>query len=231
MSPKKAFTLVELLVVIGIIAVLIGILLPSLHKARMQAQQTVCASNLHQIGTCLLMFVNEHQQRLPFVVEPVWRPDGTKDFNLDPFDFATYPDSFASVMEPYIKTKDIYHCPSALLGYPEPQMTMSYRVSAANNLDGIIERYDQLLQPNGVPKYNFNLKYLNGRKYRLEYSDLTALPAVLRHGVGPYYLLRDFVSQDNNGNYHPPHHGQFNQLKLDLSVSFEKEPGVLFSYP
>jgi prepilin-type N-terminal cleavage/methylation domain-containing protein/prepilin-type processing-associated H-X9-DG protein len=64
-TSGRGFSLVELLVVIGIISVLMGILLPTVGSVRAHANQTKCASQLRQLGLALAVYANGHGGRLP----------------------------------------------------------------------------------------------------------------------------------------------------------------------
>jgi prepilin-type N-terminal cleavage/methylation domain-containing protein/prepilin-type processing-associated H-X9-DG protein len=64
--PRHGFTLVELLVVVGIIAVLVAMLLPSLHRVREGARQAICMSNLRQLGIGMYSYASENEQYFPF---------------------------------------------------------------------------------------------------------------------------------------------------------------------
>jgi prepilin-type N-terminal cleavage/methylation domain-containing protein len=105
---RTGFTLIELLVVIAIIAILAAILFPVFASARESARQTRCLSNGKQLGTAMLMYAQDYDERLPIVgsaIEPGTLLDGVKK-NGQPFN------GWSLVMLPYIKSRDLFRCPS-----------------------------------------------------------------------------------------------------------------------
>jgi prepilin-type N-terminal cleavage/methylation domain-containing protein len=72
---RPGFTLVELLVVIGVIAVLVAILLPAVHSVREQSHGVVCTNNLRQLWNGFVMFAADHDGRLPGNANDYLLPD------------------------------------------------------------------------------------------------------------------------------------------------------------
>ena len=118
-KPAKAltraagFTLVELLVVIGIIALLISILMPALSKAREQANAVKCMSNQRNLGNALVMFTQDHQGYLP----KAWFNDGPIGSALNggrmawEYRFPKY--GWDYLLLGYVgKNRELFRCPS-----------------------------------------------------------------------------------------------------------------------
>ncbi len=98
-SSRRGFTLVELLVVIGIIALLVSILLPSLNRAREQAKRTVCLSNLRGAGQSITMYAGQNRGWVP--VQP-----GTSNWLWD------LPVETRDVMVQYGMARNTFYCAS-----------------------------------------------------------------------------------------------------------------------
>ena len=118
-NGRRGFTLVELLVVIGIIAVLIAILLPSLRKASLQAKQVVCESNLRQLFGYMVMYCNNNKGFM--------FPVGARDAN------GNYATLGTNVMPHERWPVIMFNIPvPAVLPYPNDEAAYTAASSAAN---------------------------------------------------------------------------------------------------
>lgn len=106
---RRGFTLIELLVVIAIIAILAAILFPVFAQAREKARMTACLSNLKQIGTGTMMYVQDFDEHYPNTV--AWGRTWTGVYTVTPSNPQSYlylPD----LINPYVKNTGVWFCPS-----------------------------------------------------------------------------------------------------------------------
>jgi prepilin-type N-terminal cleavage/methylation domain-containing protein/prepilin-type processing-associated H-X9-DG protein len=100
-TRRTAFTLIELLVVIAIIAILAAILFPVFAQAREKARLSACVSNMRQLGTSLMMYVQDYDETYPYI-----------RFHGDTADRGRRTYVWKNAIAPYLKNKGVLACPS-----------------------------------------------------------------------------------------------------------------------
>ena len=144
------FTLTELMVVVGLIALLISLLMPAITKARAAAQASVCLSNLRQMGNAWQMYVTENKSRLP---EYMWQTPATAE--------VAYRGYWLGILDTYKVRGDALLCPSAYEVIPFNQNrgfgNVSYAWTGKYSSPGTAVRLNGSIFRNGSYGYNHYL--------------------------------------------------------------------------
>jgi prepilin-type N-terminal cleavage/methylation domain-containing protein/prepilin-type processing-associated H-X9-DG protein len=149
---QRGFTLIELLVVIAIIAILAAILFPVFAQAREKARGISCLSNLKQLGTSTMMYIQDYDETYPqgvgmtngtnwYVGLNTMSPNGWRAAHqAGSTRFEAAACTWGEALQPYIKNYGMYTCPSA----------------AASNLGGLDAEYASAVKKPAASSYTYN---------------------------------------------------------------------------
>lgn len=207
---RTGFTLVELLVVIAIVGLLLAILLPSVERAREQANNLKCASHLNQIGVAILMYVNDNHGQYPRTVyDPAAQLTfGTNPAATDPFLFGgPQANDVTAALFLLLRTE---HFPSQI--FVEPY---------SDELENIPDPAKDFTARSNFTDYKQNLGY----SYADPYPNAPAVKAGynLKHPMNPEFPIAADLNPGVAGKNSRNHEGRGqNVLFADFHVQWEK---------
>jgi prepilin-type N-terminal cleavage/methylation domain-containing protein len=190
---KKAFTLVEVLVVISIIAMLLGILMPTLSAGRRLAKKAVCKANLHNCALAFKMYLDDNKNIMPTI------DNMPNDANIHPHPIPIY-----SVIGKYLGNQEALRCPADKGTVIETSFFDSTAPQAAKDADcyftdeGSSYEYNTRLNNENIDKDRFAQRFGQNEIFLLrDYSAFHGRPG---QAGSVMYLYADTLVADRERN-------------------------------
>lgn len=187
---RFGFTLIELLVVVAVISILAGILFPVFARARENARRASCQSNLKQIGLGIMMYIQDYDETLP----PM---NGGARYTVGA---NTYQANWPQTIFPYVKSRQIYDCPSK--GNSQLHNNGKYRLNPSphyNDATSYGMAYSSM--PSTACSSNTQHSWLGWDPTSPKCNAAVKLAAVNRPSEIIYVLEGDGRSSGNTGQY------------------------------
>jgi prepilin-type N-terminal cleavage/methylation domain-containing protein/prepilin-type processing-associated H-X9-DG protein len=220
---KSGFTLIEILVVLGIVTLLAAILFPVFNSVRTSARTATCASNLRQISVAISLYVQDNTQRYPLIRQQMGC-------------------SWVDTVYPYTKSTEVFKCPANEHGQyvpgcsPEDPMVSSiggpkYGDNGSYDMVTPFTETKSTIEPGGgvTSLYTIEPRSLSVMKYRLPSSTILLLDgadtthffhnnyAALNPGIEPIHSVADL----NDGGVVAVHKDGVNLLYVDGHVKWQ----------
>jgi prepilin-type N-terminal cleavage/methylation domain-containing protein/prepilin-type processing-associated H-X9-DG protein len=212
LKQNRGFTLIELLVVIAIIAILAGMLLPALAKAKARAQEVVCLSNLRQWGLADTMYVDDHHQVFPYPRYQNYAPSVDQD-NPTWLTVGTYhnrhegDDVWFNALPSYVSQKPLYEWGSSLIQERQFYGAKSIFIDPTAYSQGVAgvdsqaasDKYDMI--PGVRPLFSYAMNSKSLANEQINDPNIILRTSLVRH-PSKFVLFSDVRNRSDETPYH-----------------------------